>query len=121
MPDLAPTRLPLLGSRLFLRVQVRVGVEICSHVRYAGKDLSKAFRYGELSDICGIASKRCLRGEAISGHPYERGEILESYEGEDGDALRSVMQAASMLDIECSAEQDAKRPRRNVESRIDNA
>ena len=46
-------------------------------------------------------------------------KFLESYQGEDGYALRSVMQAASMLTIECSAEQDAKRPRRDVESRID--
>ena len=30
-----------------LRVEVRVGVEICSHVSYAGRDLSKAFRCGE--------------------------------------------------------------------------
>ena len=46
-------------------------------------------------------------------------KFLESYQGEDGYAFRSVMQAASMLTIECSAEQDAKRPRRDVESRID--
>jgi len=36
-------------------------------------------------------------------------KFLESYEGEDGCALRSVMEAASMLTIECFAEEDAKR------------
>ena len=44
-------------------------------------------------------------------------KFLESYKGEDGCALRSVMQAASMLRIECFAEQDAKRHGTDAESR----
>ena len=35
-------------------------------------------------------------------------KFLESYQGEDGCALRSVLQAAAMVTIECFAEQDAK-------------
>ena len=42
---------------LFLRVEVRVGDEICSHAWYAGKDLSKAFKcevqvgFGMMRDV----------------------------------------------------------------------
>ena len=45
-------------------------------------------------------------------------KFLESHEGEDGCALRSVMEAASMLTIECFAEEDAKRHGTDTESRI---
>ena len=41
-------------------------------------------------------------------------KFLESYQGEDGCALRSVLQATGMVTIECFAEQDAKTRQQGV-------